>query len=128
MNDIAKAICDGSACAGCLEDKPPAELLLYLQKLPKCRHPHNKAQYRQIFCGFWKFSRSHELRFFFRLLRCDRGSNALLLRTNKTTYRITKILITLIIFSILPCVGQYFMHCCGCLAHFVQLVDIVNIF
>ena len=62
------------------------------QKLPKYRRLHNKAQYRQICCGFGKFSRSHELGLFFRLLRFDRGSSALVLSTNKPTFRITNIL------------------------------------
>ena len=49
---------------------------------------------RCLYLGsFWKFSQACELRFFFRLLRCDRGSNALLLSTNKPTFRITQILI-----------------------------------
>ena len=39
-----------------------------LENLPKYRHLHNKAQYRQIYCGFWKFSRLHELQFIFCLL------------------------------------------------------------
>ena len=62
------------------------------------RKPKKNCLYWALLCGclylgsFWKFSQACELRFFFRLLRWDRGSNALLLSTNKPTFRITKIL------------------------------------
>ena len=40
----------------------------------------------------YKKDQACEIRFFFRLLHCDRGSNALLLSTNKPTFWITQIL------------------------------------